>query len=177
MGLRAALITLVLIVLSGCGYRAVYGTQRPEKRLAVIVGGQRVPSPGAVEAALSGARAELSAAGVLGSGEGYPRLELDILRVDEVGIGIAATPAGTRRLPTARGSGVAVVVRGLVYDRPGIPARDSGDVRRAEYVAAGESIHVDSRTYDAAVRSAARRAGRAVARRVLGIPEPADEVP
>jgi hypothetical protein len=169
-------LLVAALMLGACGYRAVYSAERPTQRLSVRVGAPRSPDLAAAEAAVSGARAELSSAGVLGADGTFPRLDVEVLRVDEVGTGVAESPRHGN-VPEARGSGVAVVVRGLVYEQPGIVARDSGNVRRAEWVSSASGSADGAMTYDAAVRAASRRAGRAVARRVLGIPEPANEAP
>jgi hypothetical protein len=133
-----------------------------------------VPEMTAAEAALNGARAELAAAGRLAEGSDFPRLSLDLLRVDEVSREIHVQ-AGQ---PVAAGMGVAVVVRGRVLLAPEQePALDTGDVRRGAQLAGDTDPRVDSAAYDQAVRAAAERAGRAAARMALGIPEPNDEAP
>ncbi len=80
--------------------------------------------------------------------------------------------------PLASGMSVAVTARGRVF-RPGAaePSLDSGDVRRAVQIAGDADPRVDSAAFDQALRSAAERVGRAVARVAIGIPEPADEAP
>jgi hypothetical protein len=99
---------------------------------------------------------------------------IDVLRVDEVSRAIHVE-AGH---PLAGGMSIAVVVRGRVFDRDSQePTLDTGDVRRAVQETGDPDPHVDSAAYDAALRSAAERAGRAVARAALGIPEPVDEAP
>jgi hypothetical protein len=67
-----------------------------------------VPEPLVAQAAVTGARVELARAGRLSAGEAFPRLALDILRVDEVSRAIHVQSG----LPIAGGMGVAVVVRG-----------------------------------------------------------------
>jgi hypothetical protein len=168
-GLWAALATSAV----GCGYQAVYA--RPGSfHLSVGAGQILVPEVDAVQAALSGARAELAAAGRLAPASGYPRLAVDLLRVDEVSRGVHVQ-AGQ---PMASGMGVAVVVRGRVLLGPEQEATlDTGDVRRAVQLAGDADPRADSAVYDQAVRAAAERAGRAAARVAMGIPEPNDEAP
>ena len=138
------------------------------------VGQVLVPETLAVQAAASGARAELASAGALASAEGYPRLVLDVLRIDELSRGIHVQDGQ----PRAGGMSVAVTVRGRVFRADGQePALDSGDVRRAVQVAGDADPRADGAAYDEAVRAAAERAGRAAARFALGIPEAADEAP
>jgi hypothetical protein len=157
----------------GCGYRAVYGP-RANSPIAVGIGQILVPETGAAQAALSGARAELAAAGRLADGSVFPRLAIDLLRIDEVSRGIHVQTGQ----PAASGMGIAVVVRGRLL--PGAeqePTLDTGDVRRAVQLSGDADSRVDSAAYDQAVRAAAERAGRAAARIALGIPEPSDETP
>lgn len=157
----------------GCGYRPLYG-QPNSKRFSVETGQVLVAEPLATQAALSGVRSELAAAGRLGSGSDYPRLVVDVLRVDEVSRRIYVA-AGQ---PHAAGMGVAVVVRGRLFNgEAGEPALDTGDLRRAAQVAGDSDPRRDSAGFDAALRAAAERSGRAVARAALGIPEPSDEAP
>jgi hypothetical protein len=164
-------------LLSGCGYEPVYRGERPSSRLSVQAAPSKVPEVGASQAALAGARAELSRAGVLAPGTDFPRVIIELSRVDERSLGIqaASTPNGP---PLARGSALGVVGRAWVEEAPGaLPSRDTGDMRRAERFAAGEDALHDGRRHDAVLDFAARRLGRALARRILGYPEPADEAP
>jgi hypothetical protein len=156
----------------------VYGAERPEARLSVHTAPPRIPDVGAGQAVAAGARSELSGAGVLASGSGYPRLVIELSRLDERSLGVLASSTGNGPEPLARGSAIGVVGRAWVEERPGAPpSRDTGDMRRAERVAAAEDALRDGRRNEAAITAAARRLGRALARRILGYPEPADEAP
>lgn len=169
----AGLWAALAVASGGCGYRAVYGTAAGTP-ISVGIGQMLVPETGAAQAALSGARAELAAAGRLSTGTAFPHLTLDLLRVDEVSRGVHVQ---SRQL-AAGGMGVAVVVRGRLLLAPGQdPALDTGDVRRAIQLTGDPDPRVDSAAFDQAARAAAERAGRAAARIALGIPEPADEAP
>jgi hypothetical protein len=133
-----------------------------------------VPDTAAAQAALSGARAELAAAGHLASGDSYPRLTIDILRVDERPRGIHVQSGS----PAAAGADIAVALRGRVVNASGQDtAIDTGDVRRAVSIAGNADPRADGAEFDQALRSAAEQAGRAVARIALGLPEPNDEQP
>lgn len=157
------------LVCTSCGYRSLNAAHdTPESRLAVVAAPLRSPQGFALEAAMSGARRELGRAGALKS-SGYPRLVVELVRVDEGSAGIAAV--GDQ--PLARGSQIAVVVRGWVESSEGSAERDTGDVRREERVASA-GVGADPQRNAHAVREAARAAGEAVARRVLGEPEPSD---
>jgi hypothetical protein len=158
------------LLCTSCGYRSLNAPHdTSESRLAVAAAPLRSPQGFALEAAIAGARRELGRAGALKS-SGYPRLVVELVRVDESSAGIAAV--GDE--PLARGSAVSVVARGWVEPREGAAAeRDTGDVRRVERVASA-GVGADTQRNAQAVREAARAAGEAVARRVLGEPEPSD---
>ena len=138
------------------------------------MGQNLVPETGAAQAALSGARAELATMGRLASEPGFPRLTIDLLRIDEVSRGIHVQSGQ----PQASGMGVAVVVRGrLSGATEQDPVLDTGDVRRGVQISGDAEPRRDSAVYHQAVRAAAERAGRAAARMALGIPEPNDDAP
>lgn len=171
-----ALFVLLASVFSGCGYHAEYAGRRPSERLSVEAAPAKAPSADALSALLAGARAELSRAGVLAEGQGYPKLRVELLRVDEQASGIAARDVGGSAVPLARGSAVGVVARAWVEDAPdSAPSRDTGDLRRVERYATQGDPRVESLRNDEAVRAAARRVGAALARQVLGEPEPGVE--
>lgn len=150
----------------GCGYRPV---APPEEGLSVVAAPPRVASLAAVEAALEGSRDELAAAGALSSAA-YPRMVVELVRLDERGEGIRVAAAG----PLARGSRVTLTGRAWVEEAPSGPRRwDTGDLSRFELHAAGADAAADRALQDAATRGAARALGRALARRVIGDTEPA----
>jgi len=161
------------LLTAGCGYHSIYA--RPvAQHLSVQLGQVLVPETAAAQAVASGAREELAAAGVLGAGTDFPRLVLDVIRVDETSRGIHAQ-AGQ---PVASGMSIAVLVRARVFDSDSPdPVRDTGDVRRAVQETGDTDPRLDGAVYDVALRAAAERAGRAAARAAIGIPEPADETP
>lgn len=163
--------------LVGCGYRPVYGAPA-EARLTVVPAPQTTPRLEVVHQVMAGVRRELSAAGALRPGSAYPRVVVEVLRVDELPTGIAALPGedGDRRRPRARGSAVGVTARAWLVEHEGAePSRDTGDLRRVEYAAVVENARLGARVFDDAARVAARRVGRALARRILGRAEPSVE--
>jgi len=171
--LKSLAFTLSLIALSttGCGYRPAYVSRAPA-RFSVVSGPFAAPHPEAVEAALAGMRAGLSQADALTTGAGYPQVVLQILRVDELAAGIAAE-LGPSESALARGSAIGVVGRAWILEGPrGQPTNDTGDLRRVEYVAQSSEPLTSSYAYGSAVRAAGRRLGEALARRILGGPEP-----
>lgn len=161
------------MLVSGCGYRAILAPPA-QQHLSVQAGQMLVPEAITMQAALSGARGELAAAGQLGRDSEFPRLVLDVLRVDEGSRAIHVQEGQ----PAAGGMSVAVVVRARVYRAANQePVVDSGDLRRAVQLSGDADPRVDSAAYDDALRGAAERAGRAAARAAIGLPEPADELP
>ena len=158
---------------AGCGYHSLYGQSGTEP-LSVQVGQVLIPEPMAAQAAASGVRAELAAAGKLASGTQFPRLVLDVLRVDELSRGIHVQDGQ----PHAAGMSIALTVRGRVFQAENQePRLDTGDLRRSVQLSGDSDPRADSAAYDTALRSAAEHAGRAVARIALGIPEPNEEAP
>lgn len=164
-------MTATLLALStACGYRPAYSSASG-RRLTVAAASFKSPHIDALEATLAGMKAGLSEAGVLEPGDSFPKVVVDLLRVDELPAGITGTGAETS--PLARGSAVGVVAHAWVLEAAGAPpARETGDVRRIEYVAQGSDSLSAGYAYAAAVRGAARRVGEALARRILGMAEP-----
>ena len=158
--------------LTACGYTPVYGGTRPAERLAVVAAPHAIPQTDVLHEAIAGAREELSRAGVLRPGTDHPRLVVQVLRVDEASSGVSAVGD----MPLARGSSVGVVGRAWVEESPGSDrARDSGDLRRVEWIGSGNTAANDAMRHSGALRVAARRLGRSLALRILGDPEPALE--
>jgi hypothetical protein len=169
---RSAWLFWLAVGSSACGYTPIYASTRPAERLTVVLAAHAVPQTDVVHEAIAGAREELSRAGVLRPGTGHPRLVIQVLRVDEGSAGIAAVD----NVPLARGSSVGVVGRAWVEESPGGErVRDSGDLRRVEWVSSGPNSVNDAVRYSGARRIAGRRLGRSLALRVLGDPEPALE--
>jgi hypothetical protein len=170
-----ALGSAVCVAASGCGYRPAYSAEAPV-RLSVAAAPASTPHLEAIQSAVAGARAELSRVGALQGGTGYPRMMIEVARVDEVAAGIeSAFVDGTDR-PLATASAIGVVARAWIVRGEGAePERDTGDVRRVVTVAQGSDPVAGGYAYDAAVRAAARRTGEALARRVLGTAEPGVE--
>jgi hypothetical protein len=167
---QCVLAAIFGVVASACGYRAALASA-PSMHLSVVAVPFSTPDVAAVDAVLGGAREELARAEALSSSP-YPRLVLEVTRVDELPASIAASGGQ----PLGRGASVGVTARGWVEERAeGPPLHDTGDVRRVETVEQGtESLGSAVAAADA-VRAAARRTGRAVALRVLGRPEPGPE--
>ena len=126
----------------------------------------------AADEVASGVREELVRAGALEAGEGYPRVEIEVLRADESSEG----HGGRADAPVARGTGVAMVARAWVASSADAPAvADTGDMRAEETiavdVAAGQPDPRANAFHHAdALRAAARRLGHKLGARVLGQP-------
>lgn len=153
--------------LSGCGYQPVYGGANAE-RYEVVTGRVGTSSFEAAPQVADGVRSELGPAGALGSG--FPRVVVEVLRVDERSIGVRST---SNTGPLARGSELTVVGRAYVLERAGaVPSRDTGDLSRSAQFAAGPTPSADAAARSRAVRDAARSLGKALGRALLGLPEP-----
>jgi hypothetical protein len=159
----------VALFVLGCGYQPVHGGGE-QQRYEVVPGAYATASVEAVQAAADGVRSELGAAQRLGTG--FPRVLVEIVRVDERSIGVQTSEGG---VPLARGSEIVVVARARVVTSESAPAViDTGDVSRAAQFASGVTPSSDSVARARAVRDAARAAGRALGRSVLGLPVPAE---
>lgn len=169
---------LLLAALCACGYQPVYAAHPP--RLHVVIVRSRVPDAVAVDEVASGLREELARAGALQDGQGYPRVEVEVLRADEASEGIAAGASG----PVARGTDVGVVARAWIVPAEGADrVSETGDVRAEESIAVDQApgsagdprasvFHVaDARA------AAARRLGRKLGARVLGQPAASEDTP
>ena len=157
----------------GCGYEPVYSTERPEVRLSVQAAPYGAPHVEAVAATGSGVRRSLSVAGVLEPGDGYPRVVVEVVRVDERAAGMIAEESadGVDR-PSGRAASLGVVGRAWVEEvERGPHTRDTGDVRRTATYAVGATGVAEQPRYEIALRSAAHALGQALGRRILGEPE------
>jgi hypothetical protein len=140
---------------------------------------------------------------MLEAGDGWPRVEVEVLRADEASEGIAAGASG----PVARGLDVALVARAWIAASPGAePESDTGDMRAEETIAVdtgnATGAPVSSSPgapvgpapgggvlpgapaptastfhYADALRAAARRLGHELTRRVLGLPAVTEDGP
>lgn len=165
---RWALPGLVLAWLAaGCGYAPVYSEGR--ERYEVVSGPYTTSSFEAVQAAASGVRSELGAA--RGLGRGYPRVVVEVLRVDERSLGVSVASGA----PLARGSEIVVVGRARVYAAPDAPpGLDTGDMSRAATFASSSTPSAEAAARGRAVRDAATSLGHALGRALLGLPEALD---
>jgi hypothetical protein len=156
-------------ILSACGYAPLYPSSGAGAKLHVVLVRSLVADAAASDEVVSGAREQLARDGALAPGEGYPRVEIEVLREDETSDGIAA-PKGVEA-PVARGLDVALVARAWLVAAPDSPREhDTGDLRAADLVAPEGVEQRDLLAHLDATRAVARRVGRRLALKVLGHP-------
>lgn len=168
--MRAALV-LWSFAFAGCGYHPLYATPGGEA-FHVHLAKNQTASAIVGEEVLRGARETLAKEGALASGDGYPRLEIEVLRADETSEGVmqAGTVSGVQ--PRARASELAVIARGFVARRAGASAElDTGDMRAEDLVGAplGDATREVWQREDS-LRAVAHRLGGRIALRILGHP-------
>jgi hypothetical protein len=143
----------------------------PQGKLHVVVVRSFVADAVAADEVASGMREELARAGALEAGEGYPRVEIEVLRADETSEGVAAGAGG----PVARATDVGMRARAWIATAQGSQEDDTGDMRAEETIAtdavAGTPDPRASAFHHAdAMRAAARRLGRKLAAKLLRQP-------
>jgi hypothetical protein len=173
---QTALIVVGFWAQLACGYHAAYAGA-PTARLHVKLVRTLIPDAVASDEVTAGVREALARAGALVGGEGFPRVEVEVLRANEVSEGIAAGAKG----PAARATEVGIAARAWIVRAPGAPPEsDTGDLRAEETIAVDENAGVldpqASTFHEAdAVRAAARRLGRKLAYKVTGEPAASEE--
>ena len=175
----AGLLPACSIAVAGCGYRAANDAHDPLGPFEVVPERARVPEAGALAAAAAGARAELARAGQLGgcrraAAGGCATVSIEVTRVDEAPVGIAAVGPPDEQQPRARGLRITVTGRARVL-RDGALVRETPDVATTEsFAAQGDPAAALVGREDAA-RIASTRLGARLVRLLLGYPEPAME--
>ncbi len=155
----------------GCGYQPLHSFPATPGDLYVVAGPSQVPDVTLIGDAVHGAQTALAREARLGKGP-YPRLVVEVVRVDERSSGVRAFEGQ----PLARGASLGLLGRARVLDAPDAAARfDTGDVRVAADISAEPDPRADALRRDDALRGLARRLGEALAERVLGLPTPLDE--
>jgi hypothetical protein len=157
-------------LLSSCGYAPLYSsTVGTGAKLHVVLVRSLIADAAASDEVVSGAREQLARDGALALGEGYPRVEIEVLREDETSDGVAA-PAGVDA-PVARGLEVALVARAWLVSAPDAPhEHDTGDMRAGDLVSPRPDAQQDLLAHLDASRAVARRIGTRLALKVLGHP-------
>jgi hypothetical protein len=141
-----------------------------ERQYAVTAGAPETAHWEAVQAAVMGARRELGRASALGSS--FPQMTVEILRIDERAAGIRDVDGSG---PLESGSVLLVTGRAYVLETSGsrTPSIDTGDMTRRVVFASSASASEQAAARSRAIREAATELGSALARAVLGLPEPA----
>lgn len=162
---------MVSLALSGCGYHAVHGGGETRPPLRVVLAHADVADGECAEATLLGVRDALSAQGLLAPGTGYPRIEVDVLRIDH-----AAHAIGSGIQPRATQLRVSVLGRARITTGVGQVAEDTGDVRAGVGYAPQSGASEILADADA-TRAAGRRLGKMLGERILGIPTVSEDPP
>ena len=166
----------IALGLAGCGYHAVYGGGATA-RLRVVLVRTLVPDAVASDEVVAGLREELARAGMLEAGEGFPRVEVEVLRADEASEGITAGA----RAPVSRATNIGLAARAWIVRAAGAPPEsDTGDMRAQETIAVDElATGPDPRAsafHEAeALRAAGRRLGRTLGYKITGQPASSDD--
>ncbi len=164
--------------MAACGYAPLHGHGgAASERFHVHLDVSKVPDAVASDDVLVGAREELARFGALASGQGYPRVEIEVLRADEASEGIAAVRDAEGRLrPQSRAARTGIVVRAWLARTPGAAReRDTGDLRVVESASVASDAREAALRSSDALRGVARRAGQRLAARILGFPSPSDD--
>jgi hypothetical protein len=156
-------------ILSACGYAPLYPSSGAGAKLHVILVRSLVADAAASDEVVSGAREQLARDGALAPGDGYPRVEIEVLRADETSDGISAPVGATA--PVARGLEVGLVARAWLVSSAEAPhEHDTGDMRATDLVSPRGDAQSDLLAHLDASRAVARRVGRRLALKVLGHP-------
>jgi hypothetical protein len=187
---RSTVLIAALTLVGACGYRPLYGGAQGEERYAVTGISPLVADASVVAEVEAGIRAGLARAALLRAGGGYPRVVVEVLRIDTQSEGIAAVPGGVRPpevggivvprtgplAPLARATRIGVVARAWLERTEGGPKeRQTGDLRTVDVMQVESDARLEAWRLDDASRAAARRLGERLARRVLGEPEAPDD--
>jgi hypothetical protein len=168
------LALLLLLALTACGYRPLHASGAEGARLHVALVRSLVADSVAADEVLSGLRDALVEGGALAGGAGYPRVEVEVLRIDTAAVGIASDAAASA--PHARGLELGVTARAWVTSAPGAPPQqETGDMRALVVVGEETGAARSATSYPDAARAAARRLGRRLGARVLGNPAASDD--
>ncbi|MGH7281589.1 MAG: hypothetical protein ACRELY_08715, partial [Polyangiaceae bacterium] len=133
--------------LSACGYAPLYASPPAEHFSVALVGAHTGDAITSDEVA-AGVRDALAKEGALAPGSTYPRVEIEVLRVDETSEGIAAVDAPGGHVPRARATEVGIVARAwIARDASGSREADTGDLRSLDLAAApneGDSLSAEA---------------------------------
>jgi hypothetical protein len=172
---RTVLAVASAVALASCGYRPVVGASSGA-RCHVVLARSFVADAVATEEVLAGLREELARRGALEAGQGHPRCVVEVLRIDEASDGLSAVDGPEGAAPAARAVRVSVVGRAWrEQDASGAPSSDTGDMRAASLSSPAADARGAVFNHGDASRAAARRLGRALGARLLGLPAASEE--
>ncbi len=157
----------LFFLLGACGYQPLYATPAGEA-FHLHLAKNQIASAMVAQEVLRGAREALVKDGALAPGEGYPRLEIEVLRTDEASEGIVRVQGD---VPQARASDLAIIARAYVVRHAGARVElATGDLRAQDVRAPPADPTRELWQREDALRSIARRLGQKLAARVLGHP-------
>jgi hypothetical protein len=128
----------------------------------------------------AGVRSGLARAGALQGGNGYPRVVVEVLRIDSTSEAVVVASRGPSlgqaAGPISRGTRIGIWARAWLERADGRGReRDTGDVQAADIMAVEPDTRLEALRLDDASRAAARRLGERLARRLLGEPDAPDD--
>jgi hypothetical protein len=176
----AAPLVCSAVVLWGCGYGPANAPRDSLGPFDVVIERAAVPDAPTIAGAAAGARAELARAGQLGGcgaaavkrmDGGCAVVAIEVTRVDETGVGIAARDLPEGPGPRARGSRVTVTGRARVVVQ-GRVERETPDVAATETFLRQRDPAAALLARQEAARAASTRLGARLVRLLLGYPEP-----
>lgn len=159
---RAALA--LAVALAACGYRPLRSGS--DEKLAVVLIGSRAADVTVDDEVVAGVREELARHGVLRAGSDFPRVEVEVLRVDEQSGAVRRVAVDRAE---ARATSAAVLARAWVRASHGADRqRETGDMRRDAFTSVPSSADVALLARGDALRGVARSLGHALAKRLAG---------
>lgn len=161
----------ILVAACACGYEPLYATPAGDA-YHVHLAKNQTASAIVAEEVVRGVRDALAKEGALAPGDGFPRIEIEVLRADETSEGVMQVQTIQGAEPRARATELAIVARAFVARREGSSAElDTGDMRAEDLAGAplGDSTREVWQREDS-LRAAARRLGGRIALRILGHP-------
>ncbi len=160
----------VFALLSACGYQPLYAMPGGDAYHVHLAKNQTASAVVAQEV-VRGVRDALAREGALAPGDGFPSIEVEVLRADETSEGVMQVQTIQGAEPRARASDLGVVARAFVARRAGGSAElDTGDMRTDDLTGAPDDPTHEVWQREDALRAAARRLGGRIAMRILGHP-------
>jgi hypothetical protein len=162
----------IFAVSLACGYQPLYANSQGMEAYHVHLSKNQTASAVVAEEVVRGVRDALAKEGALAAGDGFPRIEVEVLRADETSEGIVQAQEIQGTEPRARATDLAVVARAAITRRAGGASElDTGDMRAEDLTGAPlDDPNREAWAREDALRAAARRLGGRIALRILGHP-------